>query len=76
MIIDWIVEQFERIGHTWTVGGKTVQPTQDDVQKVLDEAVKMLYTRPIGQQLEVGGLIVEKTEHGHDVFVYLGNLPK
>lgn len=73
MIVDWIVEQFERIGHTWTVGGKTVQPTQDDVQKTLDEAVRMLYTRPIGQQLEVGGLIVEKRPHGHDVWVYLGN---
>jgi hypothetical protein len=73
MIVDWIVEQFERIGHTWTVGGKTVQPTADDVQKTLDEAVRMLYTRPSGQQLEVGGIIVEKRPHGHDVWVYLGN---
>jgi len=73
MIVQMIVETFERIGHTWTVGGKTVQPTEDDVEKTLDEAVRMLYTRPIGQQLEVGGLIVEKRPHGHDVWVYLGN---
>jgi hypothetical protein len=73
MIVQMIVETFQRIGHTWTVGGKTVEPTDDDVEKTLDEAVRMLYTRPVGQQLEVGGIIVEKRPHGHDVWVYLGN---
>jgi hypothetical protein len=73
MIVQMIVETFQRIGHTWTVGGKTVEPTDDDVEKTLDEAVRILYTRPVGQQLEVGGIIVEKRPHGHDVWVYLGN---
>lgn len=73
MIVDMIVEVFERIGHTWTVGGKTVQPTADDVEKTLDAAVKSLYTRPVDQQFEVGGLIIEKRPEGHDVWVYLGN---
>lgn len=73
MIVDLIVEIYERIGHTWTVGGKTVQPSEDDVEKTLDEAVRMLYTRDMGQQLSVGGLIVEKRPNGHDIWVYLGS---
>lgn len=73
MIVDMVVEIFERIGLTWTIGGRTCQPTEDDVEKTLDEAVKMLYDRDMGQQLEVGGMIVEKRPIGHDVWVYLGN---
>ena len=73
MIVQMIVETFERIGHTWLVGGKDVQPTEDDVQRTLDAAVKRLYNEPVGYRLHVGGLIVEKRPHGHDVWVYLGN---
>lgn len=76
MITRIIADTFDRIGFTWKVGEKRIQPTENDVQEVLDEAVSVLYTRPEGQQLQVGGLIIEKRPYGHDVWVYVGNYPK
>jgi hypothetical protein len=48
-------------------------PEEDDVQIVLDKAAELLYDEDLHSRLETGGLIIEKTESGHDVYVYVGN---
>lgn len=53
--------------------GKAHEPTESDVRKALDEAVKMLYSEKVGTTLNVGGLHIEKTDSGHDVYVYVGD---
>lgn len=75
MISSIVSEFFDRIGHFWYVDGgtTTVTPSEDDVEKVLDRAAVALYDGAVGDRLEVGGLIIEKAEHGHDVYMYVGN---
>lgn len=73
MLIDWILHIFAETGRFWKVEGKAVEPTQDDVRKALDEATKMLYAEKVGTTLNVGGLHIEKTTRGHDVYVYVGD---
>lgn len=73
MIADMIASTFERIGHRWKTTEGYVQPSEEDVDQVLDEAAKRLYDCGIGDRFETGGLIIEKRPHGHDVWVYLGN---
>lgn len=73
MIAEIVTETFQKIGHAWKVGGTLVAPTEDDVLKVLDHAVSVLYDGDIGDRLEAGGLIIEKTSNGHDIYVYIGN---
>lgn len=73
MIQMLVTEIFGRIGHKWntTVGRKVV--TDDDVTRVLDHAAKRLYDGETGDRIHVGGLIIEKRDVGHDVYVYVGN---
>lgn len=68
-IADWFAEN----GWTWNLkGGRTVVPTDSDVERALDEAVKQLYNEPVGTQLQVGRLIIEKKNQGYDVYMYVG----
>ena len=65
---------FTQRDHRWHLkGGKEIVPSENDVEEALDEAARILYTRDIGDQLNVGGLIIEKRPIGHDVYVYVGN---
>lgn len=73
MIEELTTYVFDRIGHLWKSGGKLIKPTEEDVREVLDEAARLLYTEPIDSRLETGGLIIEKTDKGHDVYVFLGS---
>lgn len=64
---------FRREGWTWNLKDKSsVVPDEDDIAAALDEAARLLYTEPVGSQLEVGRLIVKKKHHGHDVYLFMG----
>ena len=73
MIQMLVADLFAKIGHKWNTDKGRVVVTDDDVTIVLDHAAKRLYDGAVGDQLEVGGLIIEKRETGHDVYVYVGN---
>lgn len=73
MIEDLIQEIFERIGHTWLIGGRHLLPNSSDITQVLDKAAGSLYDEPEGTQFQTGGLIIEKAEDGYDVYVCVGN---
>lgn len=73
MIAQIVSEVFERIGHVWRHDTGYFVPTEDDVTKVLDSAAATLYDRDTADRFETGGLIIEKTNHGHDVYVYVGS---
>jgi hypothetical protein len=73
MINTIIAEVFDKIGHVWMLDTGLLTPEEDDVQIVLDKAAELLYDEDLHSRLETGGLIIEKTESGHDVYVYVGN---
>jgi hypothetical protein len=66
------MDAFAFTGRTWKIGGKHLPPTENDVQKVLDEAAKTLYAKKTGSTFTMGGLHIEKTGSGHDVYVHVG----
>lgn len=73
MIEQIISEWFTNRGWTWRLkGDRVVTPSEQDVLDALDEAAKQLQTHPVGTQLQVGRLIIEKKHTGHDVYVYVG----
>lgn len=74
-MIDLILEIFGNIGHMWHYSHGWFKPNEKDVEQMLDNAAKALYDGSIGDRFEAGttGLIIEKAEHGHDVYVYVGN---
>ena len=73
MISEIVSEIFQRIGHQWKLDTGFTDPSEDDVEKILDTAVVKLYDGATGDRLEVGGLIIEKATRGYDVYVYVGN---
>ena len=72
MIPDLINHIFTERGHRWRVGGTLRIPSEEDIRKALDRAAGMLYSEPVGTTLTVGGLVIEKTHTGHDVYVHVG----
>lgn len=72
MLEDMIAEALERAGIQWKSGDKMIQPTAADVRQVLDAAASRLYSEDVGTRLETGGIVVDKTATGFDVFVYSG----
>lgn len=65
---------FKANGWTWhLLNNRTVVPDETDIEEALDAAAKRLYTSPVGTQLEVGRLIIQKTHKGHDVYIYYGS---
>ena len=72
MIASLVEDLFKKIGQEWKIGGEHRPVEESDVEKVLDEAAVRLYDREVGTQLETGGLIIEKTRHGFDVYAYVG----
>jgi len=71
-MIKLILNAFRLNGRTWTIGGKPVEPTENDVRKVLDEAAKTLYAKKTGTTFTMGGLHIEKAGSGYDVYVHVG----
>lgn len=72
MIEEVIAQTLEATGHMWRVEGEFIEPSIEDVHEVLDKAAKELYEREIGTRLEIGGIIVDKQENSHSVYVYAG----
>lgn len=72
MLEDMIAEALDNAGRKWRVDGELIQPTAADVRQMLDWAASELYTHDVGTRLETGGLIIEKTTQGFDVFVIAG----
>lgn len=73
MLVEELARRFRVNGWTWTVRGREdVVPEESHIQAALDEAVKMLYDEPVGAQLEVGRLIIQKKHTGHDVYMFVG----
>ena len=69
---DDIAEIFEKHGWEWNLKKGTTIPDSWDIEQALDEAARLLYNEPVGTQLEVGRLIIQKKHRGHDVYVYVG----
>ena len=77
-IYDEIADFLLDHGVAWTKQGEDgrvpFSPDADDVERVLDKAVGMLYAEPDGSELEVGGLIIRKNAGHTDVFVHIGEV--
>lgn len=73
MVEEEIARIFRKNGWTWNLKGKSsVVPDEDDITAALDEAARLLYDEPVGTQLEVGRLVIQKKHHGHDVYLFVG----
>lgn len=58
---------------TWKVKDGYIYPNEEDITAALDEAARVLEPEGPGTRLEVGGLIIEKTYKGFDVYVFAGS---
>lgn len=72
MIVKLIDYVFTFTGRKWKIGGEYRVPSEDDVKKVLDSAADALYSKQVGSTFSMGGLHVEKTRDGFDVYVHVG----
>ena len=75
---DELSDYFSAQGWQWTVKTKTgesikIDPTSDDMLKVLDEAASRLYDGKEGDLVLIGRLCVIKQTAGYDVYVLAGS---
>ena len=72
-MLDRIAKWLDEVGRTWRLDSQSVYtPDADDVRAALDAAAGKLYSEPVGARLTSAGLIVEKLDHGFDVYVHAG----
>lgn len=74
MIESMLAQYMDDLGYFWTVhkpdgSSRQIIPDEDDIGRVLDDAVKELVKEPDGARLSVGHLLIEKS--GEDFLVYL-----
>lgn len=68
-----IAKFFNERGWRWSFKGKgKIVPSEEDVEILLDEVANQLYDEPVGTQLQVGRLIIIKTDTGHEVYMFAG----
>lgn len=72
-MITLIIHVFTVTGRRWKIGESRVTVNHNHVKGVLDEAAKMLYAEKVGVTLQTGGLIIEKTKKGYDVYAHVGS---
>ena len=68
-----IINMLTEAAVQWNTEQGLIDPTEDDLELVLDNMARMLYGEPVGTQLTVGGLMMEKRPLGHDLYVFAGN---
>lgn len=68
-----IAEVLADTGRLWKLDSGFITPTEEIVERALDEAAKALYNEPVGTRLTVGGMIIERTNSGFEVYVMLGS---
>lgn len=67
---------FVKRGYLWKIGGDRHIPTEQDIQTTLDKMVEVLENDPDSDTIEVGRLLVQKTEQGYAIYIHLGDIPK
>lgn len=68
-----IAEWFKENHFEWKLVKGRVVPDEADVETALDEAARILYNQTDGTYLSVGRLIIEKTDNGHNVYMFIGS---
>lgn len=72
-MLELIQHIFDKTDRLWKLSdGAYIEPEISDIETVLDDVAAKLYAEPVGSRLTVGGMSIEKTETGFDVYVYVG----
>lgn len=72
----------ERVSLTLSLTGKRWKldddellfPSEDDIETVLENTKAVLDRQPGEAQIEVGGLIVKKSDGHYDIYVHVGEI--
>lgn len=57
------------------MGSERSIPTEQDIQICLDKMVEVLDASPKDDTIEVGRLLVQKTDEGYATYIHLGDIP-
>jgi hypothetical protein len=58
--------------YRWKIDGVLRYPTSEEIRQTIDRAVEELYHEQDGTQLEVGRLIIKKSQGHYDVYAMIG----
>ena len=72
--VSGILYEFYTQNTRWKVDGKFVEPTEDDIGKVLDRLAEAVYDGEENTQAQTGGILVKKQDGHVDVYLHLGEL--
>ena len=73
-MIEQILSVFEKNGYTWKFSDGVRAPNEEDLTKTLETMKDALAEAEENTQVELGRLIVKKSEGHYDVYVYVGEL--
>ena len=59
-------------GWRWRINGDLMPPTLDDVRKLLENNSSQVRKSPTSISVEVGGVLIKRTDDYIDVYVHAG----
>lgn len=72
-IFDELEDLFAERGYMWKIDGEYRQPTNVEIREVVDKALVDLYRESDGSLIEVGRLIIQKSDNKtFDIYLHIG----
>lgn len=59
----------------WRIDNKKRLPTRAELKVVLDDCIRTVRESPESISVEIGGLLVKRTDDHIDVYVHVGDMP-
>lgn len=59
----------------WRIEGKKRLPTRAELKLVLNDCIRTVRESPESISVEIGGLLVKRTDEHIDVYVHAGDMP-
>lgn len=75
-IANAIEMDFWLTGHKWRIDGELVIPTNSEIYQALKQMRQRLDAEPAGAVMELGGIVMMKSNTGYETYVLLGEIAK
>lgn len=73
-IANAIEMDFWLTGHKWKINGDLVAPTNEEIYQTLKQMRQRLADEKAGATMELGGIIMMKSNTGYETYVKLGEI--
>lgn len=73
--LDFLIEFFLLRNIKWRIGGELRRPTRAEIETALDDMVQIVQESDESILIEIGSLLVKRSDEHIDIYVHAGEIP-